>query len=100
MMAKRQLPFRVEIRQVRGYPQVILHFQRHLPGGGHDEGALQVGPPLDQNDAPYFRDPCGVAILELIGMYGELLQENEALVKQRDELIAAEADRLEPTRKH
>lgn len=92
-------PFDIETINVRGHQTIVLRFDRVMPGGGHDRGALQVGPPLDKNDAPYYRDPLGVAILHLLAMCEELKQENDALAKQRDELIAAAAAKLEPVRR-
>jgi len=88
-MAKPVVPFRVEIKDVRGHPAVFLHYTCTFPGGKTGQGVLHVGPPLEQNDAPYYRDPLGVAILQLLRQSERWQEENQALAQRLDEMIAA-----------
>lgn len=87
-MSKTMLPIRAEVESLRGFPQIVLHFEAPVRNGLPQPMRHIVGPPLEDNTKPYYRDPLGVAILRIMGLFFETEAKAEALQKECERLTA------------
>jgi hypothetical protein len=77
------LPFRVLSGATGGHPVVTLEYDGRGPGGVRRTYRRVVGPP--EGDDRVYRDPLGVAVLNLMQLYRELEGRHDQALKERDE---------------
>jgi hypothetical protein len=89
---KRLLPIKLVSSKFNRQPSLELEYRGHHGGTEH----LLVGPPLSDTTPGLYRDPLGVAIVQLVEAYYALEAEHDGLAKERDEALqralAAEAE--------
>lgn len=95
---KTLLPIRAERTQYHGYDQIVLHYDDIDSHGRKMPRNLWVGPPLDDPCTNYYRDPLGVAVLQVMQAFWELEETTRTLGRQRDEAVARAAALQEEVR--